>query len=92
MNAGTPKSPKNVTSTFFNAVNVLPKDLKFEHGGAKLASCPGRHLISLRPCVSYFNLGLGTFFGGLSPPTLPVTIDGTASAMSSNVLKNAISS
>jgi len=30
---------------------LLPKDLRFEHGGTKLASCPGRHLASLRPCV-----------------------------------------
>jgi len=43
-----PKSPNNVTSNFFNTVHLLPKDLSFEHGGAKLASCPGRHLISLR--------------------------------------------
>jgi len=47
---GTPKSPNNVTSTSFNTVHLLPKDLRFEHGGAKLASCPGRHLTSLRPC------------------------------------------
>jgi len=40
---GAPKSPNNVTSAFFNTVNVLPKDLIFERGGAKLASCPGRH-------------------------------------------------
>jgi len=38
MTAGTPKSPNNVTDVFFNAVYLLPKDLKFEHGGAKLAS------------------------------------------------------
>jgi len=44
-----PPSPNNVTSTFFNAVHLLPKDLNCEHGGAKLASCPGRHLTSLRP-------------------------------------------
>jgi len=25
------------------------KDLRFEHGGAKLVSCPRRHLTSLRP-------------------------------------------
>jgi len=30
-------------------MNLLPIDLRFEHGGAKLASCPGRHLNSLRP-------------------------------------------
>jgi len=38
-----------ITNTFFNTANLLPKDLRFEHGGAKLASCPGRHLTSLRP-------------------------------------------
>jgi len=32
---------------FFNTVHLLPKDLRFEHGGAKLASCPGPHLTSL---------------------------------------------
>jgi len=42
--AGASKSSKNVTSTFFNTVNLLPKELRFEHGGVKLASCPGRHL------------------------------------------------
>ena len=42
-------SPNNVTSTFFNAANFLPKDLTFEHGGPKLASSPGRHLTSLCP-------------------------------------------
>jgi len=47
---GAPKSPNNVISTFFNTVHLLPKDLRFEHGSTKLASCPGRHLTSLRPC------------------------------------------
>ena len=37
------------SQVFFNTVNLLPKDLSFEHGGTKLASCPGRHLTSLRP-------------------------------------------
>jgi len=46
------KSPDNVTSTFFNRVYLLPKDLSFEHGGTKLASCPGPHITSLRPCES----------------------------------------
>ena len=41
MTAGAPKSPNNATSTFFNAVHLLPKDLKFEHGGAKLLLTPG---------------------------------------------------
>jgi len=42
----------NVTRTFFNTIHLLPKNLKFEHGGAKVASCPGRHLTSLRPCCT----------------------------------------
>jgi len=46
---GTPKSPNNVTSTFFNTVYLFPKDLRFERGGSKLDSCPGRHLTSLCP-------------------------------------------
>jgi len=54
--AGTPKSPKNVTSTFFNTINLLSKELRFEHRGAKLASCPGDHLTSLRPC--WYILGI----------------------------------
>jgi len=36
-----PKTFNNVASTFFNKAHLLPKDLSFEHGGAKLASCPG---------------------------------------------------
>jgi len=50
--AGAPKSPNNVTSTFFNTVHLLPNDIRFEHGGAKLASCPGHHLSLLRPYQS----------------------------------------
>jgi len=50
---GMPKSLNNVTSTFFNTAHLLPKKLRFEHGGAKLASCPGRHLTSLRPCFPF---------------------------------------
>ena len=45
-----PKSPNNDTTTFFNTVHLLPKDLSFEHGGAKIAACPERHITSLRPC------------------------------------------
>jgi len=48
---GTPTSSNNVTSTLFNAVHLLPKNLSFEYVGAKLASCPGRHLTSLRLCA-----------------------------------------
>jgi len=35
---------RRITGFFFNTLHLLPKDLTFEHGGAKLASCPGRHL------------------------------------------------
>jgi len=48
--AGAEKS-QQCTSAFFNTVNLLPKDLGFEHGGAKLVFCPERHLTSLRPCM-----------------------------------------
>jgi len=44
MIVGSPKRPNNVTRTFFNTVHLLPEDLRFENGGAKLVSCPGRHL------------------------------------------------
>ena len=44
-----PKGPDSVTSTFLNTVHLFLKDHRFEHGGANLASCPGRHLTSLRP-------------------------------------------
>jgi len=37
-NPRAPKSPKNVTSRFFNTVHLLSEDLKFKHGGAKFAS------------------------------------------------------
>jgi len=37
-----PKSPNNVASTFFSTVKLLPKDLRFEHGGVELDSYPGR--------------------------------------------------
>jgi len=46
-----PKSPNNVTSTSFNTVHWLPKAIRFEHRGAKLASCQGRYQASLRPWV-----------------------------------------
>jgi len=45
---GAEKS-QNVTSTSFSTVNLRPKELRFEQVGATLASCPGRHLTSLRP-------------------------------------------
>ena len=30
---------------------LLPKDLRFEHGGTKFVSCPRRHLTSVSPCT-----------------------------------------
>jgi len=39
--AGAPKSHSNVTSTFFNAVHLLPKDLSFGHGAPHLLLDPG---------------------------------------------------
>jgi len=44
-----PKRPNNVASAFFNTVYLLPKDLRFERGYAKLDSCLGRHLTSILP-------------------------------------------
>jgi len=45
------KIHNNVTSTFFKTVHLLPKDLRFEHGGAELVSSPTRHLTSLNTCT-----------------------------------------
>jgi len=45
-----PKSPNNVTNTFFNTAHLLPRDLRFELEGTRLVSCPGRHLPSVRLC------------------------------------------
>jgi len=57
-------------------VHLLAKGLKYEHGGAKFASCPGRHPTSLRPWpLTHFEklggamaMGDGIFFkvGGTS--------------------------
>jgi len=49
---GTPKIPISTTSAFFNPLHMFPKDLRFEHRGAKVASCPGRHLTPLRLCCT----------------------------------------
>jgi len=57
MTAGASKSPNNVTDTFFNTVHLLPKDLRLERGGAKVACCPRRQLTSLRPWLHlYFSI------------------------------------
>jgi len=34
------------------------KNLKLEHGGANLDSCPGRHLTLVRPCIRKINYQL----------------------------------
>ena len=47
MATGDAKSPNNIASTFFYTIHMLLKDLRFEHGGAKLFSCPGHHQTSL---------------------------------------------
>ena len=52
--AVAPKKINNVTRSFFSTVHLLPKDLRFEHGGAEFASCPGSHLTSLRFCMHGF--------------------------------------
>jgi len=33
--------------------NLLPEDVRFEHGGAKLVSSPGHHLTSVRPWLNH---------------------------------------
>jgi len=33
-----PKSQKNVTSAFYNTIHLLPKDLRFEHVGARVVA------------------------------------------------------
>ena len=38
--APLPFNPALVTSTFFNAANFLPKNLRFEHGGPNLSLAP----------------------------------------------------
>jgi len=48
---GMLKSHNNVTSTSFSTVHLILKDLKVEHGGAKLASCPGHLLTTLPTCT-----------------------------------------
>jgi len=46
---GDVESSNNVASAFFNKVHLFLKDLRFEHGAAKLVSCPGLHLTSAYP-------------------------------------------
>jgi len=53
---GVQNSLNNVASTFFNTVHLLQKDFRFEHVGTILVSFPGRHLSSVRPCLSLQHL------------------------------------
>jgi len=63
---GALKSPNNVTSTSFNTVYLLLKDLSFEHGDTKRASYPRRHPTSLQPCIRVHQEP-STFFKQLLP-------------------------
>jgi len=47
MATGDAKSPNNIASTFFYTIHMLRKDLRLEHGSAKLFYCPGHHQTSL---------------------------------------------
>ena len=47
---GTEKS-QQCQKCFLQCSAFAPKDIRFEHRGAKLFCCPGRQLASLRPCV-----------------------------------------
>jgi len=66
-----PKCPTKVANVFSNTVHSLSKDLRLDHGGAKLVSYPGRHLTSVGPCVTPWSSGVtrggqgpgGTFWG-----------------------------
>jgi len=57
-----PKSPNKSSTLFFKTVHLLPKDLRFEHGGVKLVSCPTRHLTSFRLCTSRLSSQNGNLF------------------------------
>jgi len=46
---GRRKVPR-MSQVLSSTAHLLPKDLKFEHGGAKLVSCLRRNVTSLRPC------------------------------------------
>ena len=53
---GSAKIRNNVASFLFNARHLIPKQLRFKYGGAKLVSCPGRNLTSARPFVTPWTL------------------------------------
>jgi len=72
MAAGGAEKSQQCHKYFLQRRTFACKDLRLEHGGAKLASCPGRHLTSLCPwwlrktCLSWvlasrFNVMLFSF-------------------------------
>jgi len=73
---GGASNPNSITSAFFNTVHLLPKDLRFEHAGAKVASCPGRHLTryasaALAICLKLF-FGCASFLNRASVISFPL--------------------
>jgi len=49
---GAPKNTK-MSKVLPSIQYIYIRKTSFEHGVVELASCPGRHLTSLRPCVSH---------------------------------------
>jgi len=49
MTAGGAQKYQQSHRYFLQYANLLPNDIRFEHGDAKLASCPGRHPTSSTP-------------------------------------------
>ena len=45
------ENPNNVTNTFLNTANLLPKEFRLEHGGRQTWFLPRPHLTSSRPCT-----------------------------------------
>jgi len=57
------KCPNNVISTFFNTVHLLPKDLRFEHGGGQTCFLPRAPSNLVTPLIRWqlFCTGAYTF-------------------------------
>jgi len=55
MAAGGAEKSQRCHKCFLQHSTFASKDLSFEHGGAKLASCPGRHPTLLRRWTQYFH-------------------------------------
>jgi len=49
---------------FFSTAHLLPKDLRFKHGSAELASCPARRLTSLHTWLGLHKLHLTAYLKG----------------------------